>query len=341
LDANLIAVIGVIGAALLFGYTNGFHDSANAIATSISTRALKPRAALAMAAVGNFLGAHLGAKVASTVAKGVVELPVSLDGLLIVLAGLFGAIAWNFTTWYFGLPTSSSHSLFGGIVGATMAGSAILVGNANEWVLWGGIVEKIVLPTVVSPVVGFCLGFLVMLAVYWIFRRGNPSKLNRGFRHAQTASAAAMALGHGMQDAAKVMGIIVLALYVGGYQDSATHIPEWVYLASAGVMAAGTYAGGWRIIKTMGRRIIDLGPPQGFAAETVASSVLYANTWLLGAPISTTHTITSAIMGVGSTGGKRAVRWGVARSIVIAWIITFPIAALVGAVFYLPIQFLG
>src|SRR5690606_25113288 len=180
-------------------------------------------------------------------AKGVVELPVSLDGLLIVLAGLFGAIAWNFTTWYFGLPTSSSHSLFGGIVGATMAGSAILVGNANEWVLWGGIVEKIVLPTVVSPVVGFCLGFLVMLAVYWIFRRGNPSKLNRGFRHAQTASAAAMALGHGMQDAAKVMGIIVLALYVGGYQDSATHIPEWVYLASAGVMAAGTYAGGWRI----------------------------------------------------------------------------------------------
>ncbi|SDD83700.1 inorganic phosphate transporter [Glycomyces harbinensis] len=333
MDSVLVAVVVCIGAALLFGYTNGFHDSANAIATSISTRALRPRVALGMAAIGNFIGAHLGGKVAATVASGLVELPGGLDGILIVIAGLLGAITWNFITWYFGLPTSSSHSLFGGMVGATIAGGAV--------VLWSGIVDKIVLPTLISPLVGFVLGFLVMIAVYWLFRRGRPDKLNRGFRHAQTVSAAAMSLGHGMQDAAKVMGIIVLALTVGGYYTEGAPIPEWVYLASAAVMAAGTYAGGWRIIKTMGRRIIDLGPPQGFAAETVASAVLYANTFMLGAPISTTHTITSAIMGVGSTGGKRAVRWGVARSIVIAWIITFPIAALVGALFYLPIQFLG
>ncbi|GAA2140494.1 inorganic phosphate transporter [Glycomyces algeriensis] len=333
MDSVFIAVAVCIGAALLFGYTNGFHDSANAIATSISTRALKPRVALGMAAIGNFVGAHLGGKVAATVASGLVELPDGIDGILIVIAGLLGAITWNFITWYFGLPTSSSHSLFGGMVGATIAGGAV--------VLWGGILDKIVIPTIVSPLVGFTLGFLVMIAVYWLFRRGRPDKLNRGFRHAQTVSAAAMAVGHGMQDAAKVMGIIILALSVGGYYTDGAPIPEWVYLASAAVMAAGTYAGGWRIIKTMGRKIIDLGPPQGFAAETVASAVLYTNTFLLGAPISTTHTITSAIMGVGSTGGKRAVRWGVARSIVIAWIITFPIAALVGALFYLPIQFIG
>lgn len=330
MDASIYAAVtAVIIAALLFAYTNGFHDAANAIATSISTRALRPRPALAMAAIGNFVGAHLGAKVASTVALGLVELPTGTNSLMIVLAGVLGAIAWNFITWWFGWPTSSSHSLFGGVVGATLLGGGI--------VLWEGLFTKVLLPTLISPLVGLALGFLVMLAVYWVFRRGNPGKLNRGFRHAQTASAAAMSLGHGMQDAAKVMGIIVLGLYVGGFQESATHIPEWVYVVAAGAMAAGTYAGGWRIIRTMGRKIIDLGPPQGFSAETVASAVLYANTWLIGAPISTTHTITSAIMGVGSTGGKRAVRWGVARSIVIAWIMTFPVAAVIGALAYLPI----
>lgn len=327
--STYVAVAAVIGAALLFAYTNGFHDAANAIATSVSTRALKPRPALAMAAVGNFIGAHLGGKVAATVAQGLIELPEGLNSLLIVLAGVLGAITWNFITWWFGWPTSSSHSLFGGMVGATLIGGGI--------VLWNGLLTKVLLPTLISPVVGFGLGFAFMIAVYWLFRNGRPTKLNRGFRYAQTTSAAAMALGHGMQDAAKVMGIIVLALYVGGVQDSATQIPEWVYLVSAGAMAAGTYAGGWRIIRTMGRRIIDLGPPQGFAAETVASAVLYVNTWWIGAPISTTHTITSAIMGVGATGGKRAVRWGVARSIVIAWVMTFPVAAVFGALLYLPI----
>ncbi|MFC4335237.1 inorganic phosphate transporter [Salininema proteolyticum] len=328
MDTTLIVTILAIGVALWFAFTNGFQDSANAIATSISTRALSPRAALLMAAVGNFAGAHLGAKVAKTVASGLVEVPGEVDGLIIVMAGLLGAIAWNYTATKFGWPISASHSLFGGIVGATLAGGGM--------VLWDGVLQKIVLPTVISPVVGFGVGFLVMLSIYWIFRNGNPVKLNRGFRHAQTVSAAAMALGHGMQDAAKVMGVIVLALYTGGWQDSATHIPEWVYIATAAMLAWGTYAGGWRIIKTLGRRIIDLNPPQGFAAETVAASVLFANTWWIGAPISTTHTITSAIMGVGSVNGKRAVRWGVARSIVLAWILTFPVAALVGALAYIP-----
>ncbi|HEY8453034.1 MAG: inorganic phosphate transporter [Micromonosporaceae bacterium] len=330
--STYIAVAAVISAALLFAYTNGFHDAANAIATSVSTRALRPRPALAMAAIGNFIGAHLGAKVAATVAAGLVELEASMNSLMIVLAGVIGAIGWNFITWWFGWPTSSSHSLFGGVVGATLVGGGV--------VLWGGLVTKVLLPTLLSPVIGLVLGFLMMLAVYWVFRKGQPGKLNRGFRHAQTVSAAAMSLGHGMQDAAKVMGIIVLALFVGGFQDSPTHIPEWVYLAAAGAMAAGTYAGGWRIIRTMGRRIIDLGPPQGFSAESVASAVLYANTWWIGAPISTTHTITSAIMGVGSTRGKRAVRWGVARSIVIAWLMTFPAAGLIGALAYVPIGML-
>ena len=338
MDANTVAVVVAVAAALLFAYTNGFHDSANAIATSISTRALKPRTALAMAAVGNFVGAHLGAAVAKTVADGLVSLPVGMTGLIIVIAGVFGSIGWNYIAWWFGWPISASHSLLGGVAGSTLVAGWL---GSDAEVLWTGFLEKVALPTVASPLVGFVCGFLVMIAVYWIFRKGRPDKLNRGFRHAQTVSDAAMAIGHGMQDAAKTMGIIVLALYVGGFQDSSSDIPEWVYIASALALAAGTYQGGWRIIKTMGRKIIDLGPPQGFAAETVASAVLYANTWLLGAPISTTHTITSAIMGVGSTGGKRAVRWGVARTIVIAWIITFPIAALVGALFYLPIQFLG
>ncbi|WP_199034330.1 inorganic phosphate transporter [Glycomyces salinus] len=333
MDANLIAAIGVIAAALLFAFTNGFHDSANAIATSISTRALKPRTALAMAAIGNFVGAYLGGEVASTVAKGLVDLPVSQDGLIMVLAGVLGSIGWNYLAWYFGWPISASHSLLGGVVGATLAG----VGSAG--VIWSGLLTKVALPTVVSPLVGFGIGFLVMLGVYWVFRKGRPDKLNRGFRHAQSVSAAAMAVGHGMQDAAKTIGIIVLALYVGGYQEEATHIDWWVYIVAALALALGTYQGGWRIIKTLGRRIIDLHPPQGFAAETVASAVLFGNT-IIGAPISTTHIITSAIMGVGSTGGKRAVRWGVARNIVMAWILTFPTAALAGAILYFPITWI-
>ncbi|MEU4559884.1 inorganic phosphate transporter [Actinoplanes sp. NPDC023936] len=331
MDPQLVAVVAVILAAMVFDYTNGFHDAANAIATSVSTRALTPRVALLMAAVGNFVGAHLGTGVAKTVGEDLVSLPVGVSSLGVVFAGVLGAITWNLITWYFGLPSSSSHALFGGLVGATMLAS---FGEVQ----WANIVNKVLIPMVVSPVVGLILGFIFMVAIMWTFRRGHPGKLNRGFRLAQTFSAAAMAVGHGIQDAAKTMGIVVLALYTGGYQSSATHIPQWVYWASATMLALGTYSGGWRIIRTLGRKIIDLGPAEGFAAETVASSVLYFNALVLHAPISTTHTITSAIMGVGATKRLSAVRWNVAGNIIIAWVTTFPAAALIACVIYLIVR---
>ncbi|MCZ7427008.1 inorganic phosphate transporter [Micromonospora sp. WMMA1949] len=331
MSPELIAVLAVIAVAMAFDYTNGFHDAANAIATSISTRALTPRIALALAAVGNFVGAHFGAGVAKTVGDGLVTLPTGVESLGVVFAGVLGAIIWNLITWYFGLPSSSSHALFGGLVGATLFA-------ADGIVQWATIIEKVLIPMVLSPVVGLVLGFLVMLAIMWLFRKGQPGKLSRGFRWAQTASAAAMSVGHGMQDAAKTMGIIVLALYTGGFQESKTHIPGWVFWTSAAMLAAGTYAGGWRIIRTLGRKIIDLGPAEGFAAETVASAVLYFNALVLKAPISTTHTITSAIMGVGATKRLSAVRWNVAGNIVIAWIITFPAAAAIACLAYLLVR---
>jgi PiT family inorganic phosphate transporter len=330
-DAELAAVIAVIVVAMAFDYTNGFHDAANAIATSISTRALTPRVALGLAAVGNFVGAHFGAGVAKTVGDNLVTLPTGVASLGVVFAGVLGAIAWNLITWYFGLPSSSSHALFGGLVGATLLA-------ADGVVQWGNIVNKVLIPMVVSPVVGLALGYVVMLCILWLFRNGQPGKLNRGFRLAQTVSAAAMSVGHGMQDAAKTMGIVVLALYTGGYQAEKTHIPGWVFWTSATMLALGTYAGGWRIIRTLGRKIIDLGPPEGFAAEAVASAVLYFNALVLKAPISTTHTITSAIMGVGATKRLSAVRWNVAGNIVIAWIITFPAAALIACLAYLVVR---
>ena len=334
MTSELVAVLAVILVAMAFDFTNGFHDAANAIATSVSTRALTPRVALIMAAVGNFIGAHLGGNVAKTVGAGLVELPTGLDSLGVVFAGVLGAIAWNLITWYFGIPSSSSHALFGGLVGATL--SAVLFGVGGT-VLWGGILEKVILPMVASPVVGFVLGAIMMLAVMWIFRRGNPGKLNRGFRAAQSVSAAAMSVGHGMQDAAKTMGIVVLALYTGGYQDRKDHIPEWVFWTSATVLALGTYSGGWRIIRTLGRRVIHLDPPAGFAAETVASAVLFT-TSRLGLPISTTHTITSAIMGVGATKKLSAVRWGVAGNIVAAWVLTFPAAGAIATIAYVLVR---
>lgn len=316
--------------ALAFDYTNGFHDAANAIATSVSTRALTPGVALLMAAIGNFIGAHFGEKVAKTVGSGLVNLPTGSASLSVVFAGVLGAIVWNLITWYFGLPSSSSHALIGGLVGSTLA--------ASGTVLWTKVIDSVVLPMVLSPLVGFALGFVVMKLIQVIFRNGHPSRLNRGFRAAQTVSAAAMSVGHGMQDAAKTIGIIVLALYVGGHQGSSDVIPEWAFWTSATVLALGTYAGGWRIIRTLGRRIIHLGPPEGFAAETVASGVLYFNALVLGAPISTTHTITSAIMGVGATKKLSAVRWGVAGNIVAAWVLTFPAAGAMAALAYYAVR---
>jgi PiT family inorganic phosphate transporter len=330
LSSELIAVLAVIVAAMVFDYTNGFHDAANAIATSVSTRALTPRVALGMAAIGNFIGTHFGAKVAATVGSGLIDPPRTVHGLSIVFAGVFGAMCWNLITWYFGLPSSSSHALIGGLVGASLA--------AGQPVKWGGIVDKVLIPMVLSPVAGLILGFLVMLLILWLFRRGQPGRLNRGFRHAQTVSAAAMSVGHGLQDAAKTMGVIVLALYVGGFQSSPTDIPQWTYWTSATFLALGTYAGGWRIIRTLGRKIIDLGPPEGFASEAVASSMLFAFGIGLGAPISTTHTITSAIMGVGATKRLSAVRWNVAGNIVIAWLTTFPAAGAIACGVYFLVQ---
>lgn len=327
MSPELIAATVVILVAIGFDYTNGFHDAANAIATSVSTRALTPRIALVVAAVGNLVGSFLGQGVAQTVGKGLVSLPTGMASLGIVFSGVVGAVVWNLTTWYFGLPSSSSHALFGGLVGATLFAS-------GGTVHWATIVDKVIIPMVLSPVVGLSLGFVVMLSILWVFKKRNAHRLNRGFRVLQSCSAAAMAVGHGMQDAAKTMGIIVLALYVGGFQSSVTHIPWWVFFTSASALALGTYSGGWRIIRTLGRKVIDLRPPQGFAAETVASSVLYFNALILNAPISTTHTITSSILGVGSTKGFHAVRWKVAGNIVMAWVLTFPAAALVASLVY-------
>ena len=320
-----LGIIVVIITAMGFNYTNGFHDAANAIATSVSTRALTPRVALAMAAVFNLLGSFLGAKVAKTVGSGIIELPDGKSSLVVVFAALVGAITWNLLTWYFGLPSSSSHALIGGLVGAALA--------AGTTVLWHGVVDKVLIPMVLSPFVGLVLGYLVMVAILWLFRNASPSRVTRGFRAGQSVSAAAMSLGHGMQDAAKTMGVVVLALTVGGYHTGDS-IPIWVYFLTAATLAAGTYAGGWRIMRTLGRRIIELDPPHGFAAESTASSVLFVAAIGYGVPISTTHTITSAIMGVGATKRLSAVRWGVAGNIVTAWIFTMPGAGLVAAVGY-------
>ena len=315
-------IVMVIVVALGFDYTNGFHDAANAIATTISTRAMTPRAALAMAAVMNLLGAFLGTSVASTVGKGIIEAPKGAHGLIVVLAALVGAVIWNLLTWYFGIPSSSSHALIGGLVGAAMASAGT--------VKWAGVIEKVVIPMVVSPIVGFGLTWVVMTGVLWAFRKGNPKRINNGFRRAQIASGAAMALGHGLQDAQKTMGVIVLALVIGGYHTG-FDIPWWVIVSSAGALSLGTYAGGWRIMRTLGRKIIALDPPQAFAAQTTASVLLYITAFVFAAPISTTQTITSAVMGAGATRRLSAVRWGVAGNILAAWVLTLPMAALVAA----------
>jgi inorganic phosphate transporter, PiT family len=319
-------VIAVIVVALAFDYTNGFHDAANAIATSISTRALTPRVALAMAAVMNFLGAFLGTEVAETVGKGIISAPSGTHGLVIVISALIGAITWNLITWYFGLPSSSSHALIGGLVGAGLASASV--------VLWSGIVDKVVIPMVLSPAIGFVGAFLLMTAILWTFRRSNPGKVTRGFRLAQVLSAAAMALGHGLQDAQKTMGVIFLALLSTGHVQPGQGIPAWVKISAATAISLGTYSGGWRVMRTLGRRIIHLDPARGFASETVAAIVLYVMAIALHAPVSTTHTITSAVMGAGATKRLSAVRWGVARGIVIAWVLTIPAAGLVAALCY-------
>ncbi|MCU1657365.1 MAG: putative low-affinity phosphate transport protein [Pseudonocardiales bacterium] len=326
MDSTTLVVVIVL-VALAFDFTNGFHDSANAIATSISTKALTPRVALAMAAVMNVVGALISTKVAATVGKGIIKTPSAHDnaGLILVLAALLGAIAWNLGTWYFGLPSSSSHALIGGLVGAALA--------ASETVKWKGVLDKVVVPMVISPLVGFALSYLLMLAVMWTFRRANAVRANRGFRWAQIASAATMAFGHGTQDAQKTMGVIALTLVVSGHLGATEGIPLWVILASAAAIAAGTYSGGWRIMRTLGRRIFSLSPASGFAAQTAASGVMLV-TAHYGLPVSTTHVISASVMGVGATRRFSAVRWGVAGSIIFAWILTIPAAAAVAALMW-------
>ena len=328
---ELVLVLLVIVIALSFDYTNGFHDAANAIATSVSTRALTPRAALLMAAVMNLVGTLLGTGVAETIGSGIVDAPEGASGLVVVLAGLMGAITWNLITWWKGLPSSSSHALIGGLTGAGLA--------SMSTVHWTVILDKVVIPMVASPLVGFLLAYVVMVAVLWIFRNAAPGRTQRRFRVAQTVSAAAMALGHGLQDAQKTMGVIVLALVAAGWHTG-TEIPLWVKLAAAGAISLGTYSGGWRIMRTLGRKVIELDPARGFVAESVSAGVLYTTAFLFHAPISTTHTITSAIMGVGATKRASAVRWGVARSIGVAWVLTIPAAAVVAAVLFFVLHFL-
>jgi PiT family inorganic phosphate transporter len=322
---TLAAVIAVIVIALVFDYTNGFHDAANAIATAVSTRALTPRIALAMAAVMNLAGAFLGEKVASTIGGGIITAPQGYHGIVIVFSALIGAIAWNLITWYFGMPSSSSHALIGGLVGAALASGSV--------VKWAGVLEKVVLPMFLSPVIGFVIAYLLMLAILWTFRSRNPHRVGRGFRLAQVLSSSAMALGHGLQDAQKTMGVIVLVLVIGGYHTG-FDVPWWVIFLAAGALSAGTYSGGWRIMRTLGRRIIHVDPPAGFAAEATASAVLYTTAFAFAAPISTTQTITSAILGAGATRRLSAVRWGVAGNILTAWVLTIPMAALVAALAY-------
>ena len=321
----MVLLVIIVFAALLFDYTNGFHDTANSIATSVSTRALSPRTAVIMAALLNLIGALIYTDVAKTVGAGLVE--TDLVTLPLVLAALIGAIAWNFATWHYGIPSSSSHALVGGLVGAMLAAAGV------SGVLWDGVVTKVILPMFVSPLLGLVFAWFLMVGLTWLVHRWPPSPVNRWFRILQPISAGFMAFSHGSNDAQKTMGIITLALFASG-EITVFEIPLWVKIACAVTMAIGTYSGGWRIIHTLGSKVIKLDPIHGFAAETSAASVIQLATHF-GIPVSTTHTITSSILGVGSTQRLSAVRWGVAGNIVTAWFLTLPSAGLIAAVAYL------
>jgi len=316
LDTPGILLGLVIFAALAFDFINGFHDTANAIATTISTRALSIRAAIIMAAVLNFFGALISTHVATTVGKGIVD-PAYVSQV-IVLSALVGAIFWDLLTWYYGIPASSSHALIGGLIGAVISARGL------DPLQWAGI-SKILVAIVVSPTIGAISAFALIVIVYWSFRKVHPSPLNRQFRKAQVVSAALMAFSHGSNDAQKSMGIIALALFSHG-AISTFHIPGWVILSCATVMGLGTAMGGWRIIKTVGKDLVDLKPVHGCCAEVAGAGVIMVATFL-GIPISTTHVITAAIMGVGMSQGRKKVNWGVGARIVWAWILTIPASA--------------
>jgi len=319
-----LVLIAVLGLAIAFDYINGFHDTANAIATSVTTRALRPGWAIAMSATANFFGALTGTAVARTVGSGLIDTNVESETM--IAAALVGAITWNLITWRLGIPSSSSHALIGGLLGAALAAAGISSWKAD------GIMEKVLLPLIASPLIGFALGLVVMIVIFNIFRRAHPARLNGVFRRLQVLSAGYMAFSHGSNDAQKTMGIMTLALFSAGVIDE-FRVPLWVILVAATAISLGTAAGGWRIIKTMGTKVVKLDPVHGFAAETTAATVIFTATQL-GMPVSTTHVISSAIMGVGSSDRLKTVRWGVARSIVAAWILTLPASGLTAAVAY-------
>jgi PiT family inorganic phosphate transporter len=320
----LTTIVTIIAVALVFDYINGFHDAANSIATVVSTRVLSPLQAVAWAAFFNFAAAiGFGTGVAKTVGSGMVDL--SVVTYAVILTGLLGAITWNLITWYFGLPTSSSHALFGGYAGAAVAKAGFRAVIVSGW-------TKTLIFIVVAPLIGLVVGLIVMTAIYWTFHDTPPARVDRWFRRVQLVSAAAYSLMHGANDAQKTMGIITGALLTGGFL-SKFEVPWWVEMMSYSAIALGTLSGGWRIIKTMGSKITKLTPAGGVAAETGAAVAIYTAT-ALGVGISTTHTITGAIVGVGATRRLSAVRWGVAGQIVWAWILTIPASAFIGAACY-------
>ncbi|HEV7752087.1 MAG TPA: inorganic phosphate transporter [Baekduia sp.] len=315
----------VVATALAFDFTNGFHDTANAIATSISTRAMSPRAAVLMSAVLNFVGAFVSLAVAATVAKGI----VSADAITptIVFGGLIGAIAWNLLTWWFGLPSSSSHALIGGIVGSAF------VAEGPGAILGDGILEKVVIPGLLAPTLAFAVAGLSILIAYRVVGRQKPGVVTRGYRLGQLVTGSLFSLAHGTNDAQKTMGIITLALVAHGDLSGDFHVPTWVVVSSATAIALGTYFGGWRIIRTMGSRIIKMDPAQGFSAQGAGAAVVLSASHL-GFPLSTTHVISGGIMGAGAAKRLSAVRWGVAGNIVIAWVLTLPCSAVIGGAAY-------
>lgn len=322
-EVTVIIVLAVF-LALAFDYINGFHDTANAIATVVSTRVLSPAAAVIMAGILNFAGAMLFEGVAKTVSKGIVNPAGATE--VVVLGALVGAIAWNIITWVYGIPSSSSHALIGGLIGAGMAKAGPAI------VEWHNLLDKVVIPLIGSPLAGFIVGFLLMRLIAMWFAHSKPVVMSNAFRRLQLVSSALMAFTHGQNDAQKSMGIITLALLSGGY-ITGDHIPTWVKLSCAIAMGLGTAAGGWRIIHTVGQKISRLEPVHGFAAETTGAAVLFT-TAHFGMPVSTTHTITASIFGVASSKRRSAVRWGVARNVVMAWVITFPASAAGGAISY-------
>ncbi|MBS1724313.1 MAG: inorganic phosphate transporter [Armatimonadetes bacterium] len=326
-----VLIILVIAGALIFDYINGFHDTANAIATVVSTRVLSPTAAILMAATCNIAGALIATHVAKTIASGLVVQSAATD--TVVLSAIIGGIAWNLITWVYGIPSSSSHALIGGLVGA-----AIARGGA-EVVTWGGLVEKVLVPLVASPIVGFIIAFLLMTLIARLFAHANPDRAGNTFRRLQLVSSALMALSHGQNDAQKSMGIITLALVSNGV-IAKPEVPLWVKLACALTMGLGTAAGGWRIIKTLGHKIIRLEPVHGFAAETAGAAVILTAS-RFGMPISTTHAITASIFGVGASKRLSAVRWQVAKNVLVAWVLTIPCAGTVGALCYLLLRAFG